>query len=166
MYFWCFQTASLTGYFAVSSQDASKLQQNHILVFCISCVGFITVLAWVLVNKGSKTWQENWENHIDMLEDYVTGPLYKIISKPSYSVSKINLWVSIFFALLWLALIIVYVITYLTFLPSRSGKLAWIEILLGTVTIFITIKFVVSGKSSNAFLKEKEFFMRQSRYKE
>lgn len=41
---------------------------------------------------ASKFWQENWENHIDLLEDYVTGPLHKIYSAgESFSVSKINI---------------------------------------------------------------------------
>jgi hypothetical protein len=34
-------------------------------------------VAWHCVNKGSKYWQENWENHVELLEDQVFGPLYK-----------------------------------------------------------------------------------------
>ena len=38
---------------------------------------FFFSLAWTLVNKGSKFWQKNWEAHIDMLEENVTGNLYE-----------------------------------------------------------------------------------------
>ena len=34
-------------------------------------------MSWVLVNKGSKFWQKNWEAHIDILEDAFSGKLYK-----------------------------------------------------------------------------------------
>jgi hypothetical protein len=75
--------------------------------------------AWYLVNCGSKYWQENWENHVDMLEDDVIGPLYKaILHRPkikhltdfvagpkAISVSKINLIVSLFTVFVWLGLL-------------------------------------------------------------
>ncbi|MGH8568044.1 MAG: hypothetical protein ACREXU_08475, partial [Gammaproteobacteria bacterium] len=66
------------------------------------------------VNRGSKFWQENWENHVDLLEDQIMGPLYKtvvsravqnasaqstsyeyrdLLTAPAdFSVSKINHW--------------------------------------------------------------------------
>ena len=88
--------------------------------YVIACVGLIFSLAWFLTNRGSKYWQENWENHVDMLEDHITGPLYKTVlhrPKPEgfmakaiegpapYSVSQINQWVSFFTIAVWLFLI-------------------------------------------------------------
>lgn len=83
------------------------VQYMRLILFSISAVGFIFCLGWVSVNRGSKFWQNNWERHVDLLEDYVHGPLYKTIvfEKPSrfsikgeypYSVSKINQLVSVF----------------------------------------------------------------------
>lgn len=65
--------------------------KNIILLILIS-LGLIFSVAWTLAISGSKHWQENWEKHIDILEDYITGPLYKTIyySKLFYSVSKVN----------------------------------------------------------------------------
>jgi hypothetical protein len=83
------------------------------------------------VNRGSKQWQENWENHADLLEDNIIGPLYKVVTRrPRYknpfwhpkgwwprvrttvvgpgpfSVSKINQIVSLFVIILWIGLVI------------------------------------------------------------
>lgn len=77
-----------------------------------------------MANKGSKYWHENWENHVQMLEDAVIGPLHKtllyrgdepfrvkydwvsqVITGPSgFSVSKINSIFSWFFFFMWMAL--------------------------------------------------------------
>ncbi|WP_409432777.1 hypothetical protein ACJ3XI_11305 [Litorimonas sp. RW-G-Af-16] len=81
-------------------------------------------MGWFLVNRGSKFWQENWENHVDNLEDDVIGPLYKVIlSRPNptgldektkhvltgsstISVSKVNQIISLYVTLLWGILIV------------------------------------------------------------
>lgn len=76
-------------------------------------------LSWILVNKGSKKWQENWEAHIDMLEDKITGPIYKIVldkEKYNYSVSKINLNVSRFVLFIWGVLLLNFLYTYRCYL--------------------------------------------------
>jgi hypothetical protein len=99
-------------------------------------LGFVFSVAWFCVNRGSKQWQENWENHVDSLEDDVTGPLYKVIltrrktlgwialikegSKEDWkdkgnhlitgpsplSVSKINQIISLYISALWVFLVI------------------------------------------------------------
>lgn len=90
----------------------------------LACLGLVFSFSWVLVNRGSKFWQENWEKHVDMLEDKITGPLYKtvlcrnsktknedwlshLISGASeISVSKINQIVSVYIFALWWVLLI------------------------------------------------------------
>jgi hypothetical protein len=113
-YFWAFQVASFAGYFAVLSSEAYV--KNPQILYSVICIGFISSLAWVFINIGSKTWQRHWENHVDMLEDKVTGPLYKIITeKKTYSVSKINEIISRFFATIWVILGIEYFIEHVSF---------------------------------------------------
>ena len=117
-YSWTLIAATFAGYFAVLS--AEHMDDKNFNAFVISCVGLVFSVAWFLTNRGSKYWQENWENHVDMLEDQITGPLYKTIlhrPKPQsflartiegpapYSVSQINQWVSLFTAAVWLPLI-------------------------------------------------------------
>ena len=117
-YFWAFNAAAFAGYAA----QASSAQAPDLLVM-IASFGLVLSFAWYLVNRGSKQWQQNWEHHVDMLEDCVTGPLYKIVIKQlkphdikgyfkyyitgpgRFSVSKINMIVSLFAVALWICLI-------------------------------------------------------------
>lgn len=106
-YFWAFQVAAFAGYFSVLGSTA-YLRNPHILYF-VTCIGFVTAMAWTFINRGSKTWQRHWEIHVDMLENEVTGPLYKVVTeKKTFSVSKINDIVSRFIACIWLILIVNY----------------------------------------------------------
>ncbi|MHB1960447.1 MAG: RipA family octameric membrane protein [Acidobacteriaceae bacterium] len=115
-YFWTLLAATFAGYFALAASDKFGVRPG--LLFLVSCIGLVLSTSWYLVNRGSKYWQENWERHVDSLEDEFAGPLYKTtISneqfcwfKPwdgyPFSVSKVNQLSSFFVALLWLALAI------------------------------------------------------------
>lgn len=117
-YFWAFIASAFVGY-------ASFLGGEHPRAFpalLMSQVGLIFSVAWHRANRGSKFWQENWENHVDLLEDAVTGPLYKTITerphKPTdeprwidrrvgpskLSVSKINGIISLYVIVIWIEL--------------------------------------------------------------
>jgi len=111
-YFWAFIGAALAGYAIVYTKAADSW-----LLLLFSCLGFLFSVAWCLVNKGSKFWQNNWERHVDLLEDRVVGPLYKTIARDAntdcfltaaadYSVSKINQILSFFVSVFWILLII------------------------------------------------------------
>ena len=53
-------------------------------------------LGWHLANKANKFWQQNWEYHVDQLENYIYGPVYKtVIAKTNYGkrISK-DFWFS------------------------------------------------------------------------
>jgi hypothetical protein len=58
--------------------------------------------------SGSKFWQENWESHIDMLEDEIEGRLHKTVwlqnGQTRWSVSRINQRLSFFFIAFWLGI--------------------------------------------------------------
>jgi uncharacterized BrkB/YihY/UPF0761 family membrane protein len=89
-YFWAFLALIFGAYFTVVSKNMSL--ENPYLELYLICLGVVFSVGWIFVIKGSKRWQENWERHIDKLEDWVTGPLYKTIYSEYtyYSVSKIN----------------------------------------------------------------------------
>lgn len=76
-YFWTFIAVVLASYgLTITAKEAN--QENIIkFQFIIICFGLVFSFAWYLVNKGSKFWQENWEKHLDLVEDNVIGPLYK-----------------------------------------------------------------------------------------
>lgn len=119
-YFWTFIGATFAGFIAV--QASGSPNKTHLSVL-LSCLGLVFAFAWLAANRGSKFWQENWENHVDMLEDPVTGPLYKVvltrsdpdgikenmvhlITGPSpFSVSKINQILSLFVLTVWAILL-------------------------------------------------------------
>jgi hypothetical protein len=118
-YFWALIAIAAAGYFLVLGQTG--LPDSHFLAFVVANAGFVFTWAWFLVNRGSKFWQENWENHVDMLEDGIVGPLYKtVLHRPQdpnltetwvtgplpISTSKINQWVSVFALLIWVVLLV------------------------------------------------------------
>lgn len=101
VYFWAFQAVALAGYFAILSAD--NFAEKNYSLFYANCIGFITSLGWYLINKGSKSWQRHWEKIVDILEDMVIGKLYKTgTTKKTYSVSKINQLISLFFTYMWM----------------------------------------------------------------
>jgi hypothetical protein len=126
-YFWTFIGASLAGYGAVQASSACACDKRALSVG-VSCLGLVVSFGWYCANRGSKQWQENWENHVDMLEDGVTGPLYKtvlrrgrprsglrrcgkwlkeLVNGPAqFSVSAINQIISLYISLLWVFLLI------------------------------------------------------------
>jgi len=102
--------------------QTQKLILSAFIPMIISALGIVLSWAWYCVNKGSKYWQENWENHVALLEDDYIGPLFKTLVEKTekdtngkktkekttdpirYSVSKINILVSHFVFLIWILL--------------------------------------------------------------
>ncbi|MDR2554597.1 MAG: hypothetical protein LBC64_04135 [Fibromonadaceae bacterium] len=105
-YYWLFQASVYAGYFySVTAENNEYLCKNPEIIVVVTCLGFLTAFAWYLSNKGSKQWQKNWENHVDELENGITGPLYKTVSdNGTWSVSKINELVSMFSFIAWIFL--------------------------------------------------------------
>jgi hypothetical protein len=116
-YFWLLNGAAFAGYFAVANSSTPR----HDMLVTIACVGLVLSFAWYFVNRGSRQWQDNWEYHVYMLEDCVTGPLYKTVLRApppnsvvkhavtgagKFSVSKINIIVSAFVIGIWVLLLL------------------------------------------------------------
>jgi hypothetical protein len=126
-YFWTLNAAAFAGYAAVAHNPTPS---ETSLLLVISCFGFVLSFGWYLVNRGSKQWQQNWEYHVDMLENQVIGPLYKTVMMdqvPSgmnkktlrhwftgagrFSVSKVNIMISLFVVSIWFGLVLRSIIT-------------------------------------------------------
>ena len=75
-YFWAFIGATFAGFLAIQASAADNKQDFAVI---LSCLGVTFTFAWFCLNRGSKFSQENWEKHVDVLEDQVTGPLYKVV---------------------------------------------------------------------------------------
>jgi hypothetical protein len=77
-YFATFIGLMFTSYYVVAAAEKIvPVEAKYEMLLLISAIGVFSSLCWFLVNKGSKYWQENWEIHVDLLEDDVMGPLYK-----------------------------------------------------------------------------------------
>jgi hypothetical protein len=149
-YFWTLITAAFAGFFALATNG-----KHPRLVFLVSCIGVILSLGWYLVNRGSKYWQENWERHVDVLEDEIVGPLYKTtIAREEYrwlkfwqgypySVSKINQLISLFVALVWIGLAVA------SFPEADYSEWlrVWSSPLLAVGTLLVVILLLVMGKT-------------------
>jgi len=151
-YFWAFIAAAFVGFGASQSSP-----DKDFLSFFLSSLGFVLSLGWVFANRGSKQWQENWEHHVDHLEDKVTGPLFKttlprakpggvrewvghiLVGPSAHSVSKINQLISLYIALMWLVLVF-------RSAPQTWNLLAWpcsqVAVLFVTAIASLCIAFI------------------------
>lgn len=115
-YFWAFLALTLAGYFTLRAANINDKAKGEALLI-LSCLGVIFSVTWYFVNRASKFWQENWENHVNLLEDKIIGPLYKTVlhdegisfwklSGPyPFSVSRLNQILSLFVLGLFLLLV-------------------------------------------------------------
>jgi hypothetical protein len=109
-YFWAILAVAFAGYFSALKPG------SEISAAFISDLGMAINLAWYLVNRGSARWQQNWEFHVDLLEDPITGPIYKtqfsnkihrfwdLAGAYAFSPTRVNSIISIFTFLTWLPL--------------------------------------------------------------
>jgi len=110
-FFWGFIVLIFGGYITVVTGNNNVTARGIYLDFYLILLGIIFSVAWILVICASKRWQENWEKHIDYLEDEITGKLYKTSyynGKTYYSVSKINLILAWVVLITWIFLFIQY----------------------------------------------------------
>ncbi|MGD7023055.1 hypothetical protein ACQCVK_10695 [Rossellomorea vietnamensis] len=165
-YFWTFLAATFAGYFLVHRMDSPP----QLLIFIVCNLGFMFSLSWFLVNKGSKFWQNNWERHVDRLEDTEMGPLYKtVIMKEGlrkwsateeypFSVSKINQLLSLYITVLWLVLLINSLSELMEFSiikGSISVNLRLLPLAITITTIYFIYKFIKKGVSKIDTREEK-----------
>jgi len=153
-YFWAFIAATFAGYIAVMASNKMQPEFQNELAFAIICMGVIFSTSWVLVNIGSKKWQENWEKHIDMLEDSVTGPIYKTVwNKTAYSVSTINIYVSRFVTSIWglLAIAQAFGLPYKSYIHFYNRPIDWPIV----ITCLLTVCFLAL-----LYLKTRRPFLR------
>lgn len=169
-YFWTISAAALAGFFALESKN----DVDQIFPFSVSCIGAVLALGWGLANKGSKYWHENWEHHVQLLEDSIVGPLHKtliyrprepirfrrdfysqILTGPSeFSVSKINAIFSWFFFAIWC------VLSFLVIPKSSIGSdyiFDYRYACVGIVSIFFMVTLLWLGRS---WLKDQEHWAR------
>lgn len=171
-YFWTLIGASLVAY--GGAQALNKPQVSRDLSVFISCFGLVVSFAWYCANRGSKQWQENWENHVDALEDELTGPLYKVtwarprqtgpinrivlaLTGPGpFSVSKINQLVSVYVTVVWVTL------AFHSLGPFDSAEpVRWAYVVAASSSLITVLAIWFLGRTHQAN-HSNEVFMRRS----
>jgi hypothetical protein len=157
-YFWAFIGAAFAGY-ALTYKTAAEHEPWLSLLF--AALGLVFSFTWYLVNRGSKFWQNNWERHVDLLENITLGPLYKVIavdtsacnpltSPGQFSVSKLNQILSVFITLVWVLLFVKSLLPISNDLPLDPYRITVVALTSGCVVLLYWL-----GRSSNKVTKSK-----------
>lgn len=153
-YFWAFIGATFAAY-ALTYKTSIEDREPWLLML-FSSLGLVFAFAWYLVNRGSKFWQNNWERHVDLLEELTLGPLYKTIATDTasknpltaagdFSVSKINQVLSVFVTLVWAILFTKSLWPISICLEPNLGKIA-----VGVITGACLLMLYFGCRSSNS----------------
>lgn len=157
-YFWALIAAAFAGY-ALTYKTVSDHEPWLSILF--SALGLVFSFAWYLVNRGSKFWQNNWERHVDLLEEMTLGPLYKVIAEDTsagnpltspgqFSVTKLNQILSVFVTVVWILLFVRSLLPISRGLPPDPYKIAILAITGGCVVLLYWL-----GRSANKHTKAK-----------
>lgn len=158
-YFWGFQLVAFT---------ALALTADHGAIFPplalpVAVLGVLTSLAAIRTARGSKFWQENWEAHVDFLEDEVEGRLHKIVLMKAAlqpSVSKVNERLLIVLAVGWTAIFALasLVILFPSLLTLSHDEAAALQVGLAFVALLAGGGWIWESPLSNikdrAYLKD------------
>jgi hypothetical protein len=180
IYFWGFIAIIFTGYvYCITSKSSDVVKAMYFDLYIILLGGIFSV-AWLLVICGSKQWQDNWEAHIDELENEITGPLYKTVyykESGYFSVSKINKALTIVVIVVWCFLLIRYIfdkrIMFGNMFACLSPLKEYIFVMLPIIATIVCVIILPTGcKTANtkdkASIKGKysEFFKRENETQE
>jgi len=176
MFFWGFISVLFAGYGYLVTSD-NNLKEMHFDLYII-LLGIIFSVAWFLVAKAGKYYQENWEVHIDRLEYEIMGPLYKTVLKPKglhpRSVSKITIALTFVVIGVWLFLFIRYFYDNNDWLKCFLGNLEkcifiWIPVILTVICILYFFICCKTGSNRCCFKTNKNGFydrIKESDYKD
>ncbi|GMO15699.1 MAG: hypothetical protein Pg6A_01910 [Termitinemataceae bacterium] len=156
-FFWGFIAVVFGAFAAVITKTVDVSDSIPYIELYLILLGGIVSVAWLLVVKGSKFWQENWEAHIDRLEDSITGPLYKTVytkGKNAFSVSRINIILAVVVIVVWGLLLVNFFLhcdivqTLLKVISPYFGQIVgiFLPIILTVICIYKMFKY---GRSAN-----------------
>ena len=118
LFFWGFISVAAAAYgflaSAAPATDRPLETRGAILRLSVVSFGLVCSIAWTLVNRGSKFWQDSWEKNVGSFEDHYFGGTF--FTKPrrdvkvalttggEFSVTRVTIILSYFVAFLWSAL--------------------------------------------------------------
>lgn len=147
--YWGFIAASFVGY-----ATTVRLSVNLSIVF--SGFGFLCSVAWSAGNRGSKYWQEYWENKVVLFQNRVTGdifidhfPVNNVIlsqfASRRMSVSKLLMGISDYTIMVWLVILIHRFLTLYRYLSSPLPSYYYMAAIV--TTVLYSAYVVISCKS-------------------
>ena len=181
-YFWAFILAAFTAHFTffenrfdgkdISFCEILELSDFSLLVLTVTAFFcFFFSYIWIIVNKGSLFWQQNWERHVSQLEEKNAGRLFEIIMNkrneelcsPSifsfkpyrFSLAKVSLLTGIVLMFAGLVLLCFYVYILADRLFPFSGIFL---IALICLVFFVCIPHALSGDSKGAGKKTAKWY--------
>lgn len=109
LFFWGFVAAALVGY-------GTAYRQAPGMTILLALFGLVCSVVWSAGNRGSKYWQEYWEQKVTFFQHYVTGNIFydrepkrakfrDVYAARRNSVSKLTMGLSDFSVGLWLLLL-------------------------------------------------------------
>lgn len=141
-FFWALIGAAFVAYGVLYEKKGEPL-------ILISGFGVVASLSWTLQNRGSKYWQEAWEQKIESVELSVLGAhLFSnrehvfrngLWGASEYSVSKLAIAISDFAVSIWISLLIIAVIA-----SSSSSYLIFGGVVSLVIVIFAAALLIYS----------------------
>ena len=133
---------------------------EHILPLLCALMGFSVSVGWHISNRGSQHLMKKWKKHVEMLEDYVIGPLHKtthalggeplIVGAYPYSVSRVNTIISFCITVIWGILYVGEVVKFSMLIPERSFIFLFTAV---SGILFLLLFFMMSEVSESRFKK-------------
>lgn len=196
-YYWAFILAAFTAHFTLvgllfDDKDFSiseLMKLSGLSLFALALTAFFCYFfsfCWILINKGSKFWQKNWESHIDSLQREFSGDLYRVIQNTEsteynkcifsikaydYSVTKITMLtsialtvVSVFMFLFYTSLLVAKFFSKYEVISDICKFAIWIVGILILLVIFCLTFFIcekVKGNIENKTNKSNEWINRE-----
>lgn len=142
LFFWGFVATTFVGFAAMRTVDTS-------IAIMVGCFGFLASFAWTLGNRGSKYWQEYWEQKVEDVELQVVGELFIDHSPRSekswfgarkFSVSKLAIAISDYLVFVWLCLTISEINTLfkIVFVDKRLSVSTFLVVTIGYLILIFT----------------------------
>jgi len=112
LFFWGFIASSFAAFIIVAKE--TNLRRDYSIL--IASFGFICSLCWSLINRGSKRWQENWEQNAKLYGKNIVGNLLNIprpiqkkgwwLGARAFSPSKLAIALSDYTIFLWVIILL------------------------------------------------------------
>lgn len=147
--------------------DCDPCEIDIIAIF-ISLIGIIMSILWIAMAKGSKAWQEVYEDAIGKIENELTIPLYCRSNSPQgdeskrdmcilstkggpYSPSKINIVIGQVSLVIWILIFVVHIVRQFN-ITIRVDELNCLT-LMGIIVLVVIIWLILRDphKKSNCF---------------